>query len=176
MIHSLTNYELIWNWNGDLNVNSRVNTSSTFWEFFAEASINIRPCSFANCSPSSVLTALLWARSHLFPISIIVIFSFACWRASSSQFLRWLNNVIHLAIIKPKKHKYPNCTEKGMCWTKPTTQEDKIYWCTFTNPLLLLKGIKRTFSGYIRFLLKIKVKAIQNWIEVQCYIFSHNNT
>lgn len=65
-------------------------TSSTFWAVFAEASMKINPCSFANCSPSSVLTALLWARSHLFPISMIVMFAFACCRASSNQLAKWL--------------------------------------------------------------------------------------
>lgn len=66
-------------------------TSSTFWAVFAEASMKINPCSFANCSPSSVLTARLWARSHLLPISIIVIFAFACCLASSNQLAKWLN-------------------------------------------------------------------------------------
>ena len=65
-------------------------TSSTFWAVLAEASIKIRPCSLANCSPSSVLTALLWAKSHLLPISIIVMFAFACCLASSSQLAKWL--------------------------------------------------------------------------------------
>nr|GMD84226.1 hypothetical protein Iba_chr14aCG12670 [Ipomoea batatas]GMD87618.1 hypothetical protein Iba_chr14bCG17490 [Ipomoea batatas]GMD92594.1 hypothetical protein Iba_chr14eCG10650 [Ipomoea batatas] len=36
-----------------------INASSTFCAVLAEASINIKPCSLANCSPSSVLTALL---------------------------------------------------------------------------------------------------------------------
>lgn len=66
-------------------------TSSTFWAVFAEASMKINPFSFANCSPSSVLTARLWARSHLLPISIIVIFAFACCLASSNQLAKWLN-------------------------------------------------------------------------------------
>lgn len=65
-------------------------TSSTFVEVFAEHSINIKPCSLANCSPSSVLTALLWAKSHLFPMSIMVMFAFACCLASSNQLARWL--------------------------------------------------------------------------------------
>ena len=65
-------------------------TSSTFWAVLAEASMKIKPCSFANCSPSSVLTALLWAKSHLLPISMIVMFAFACCLASSSQLAKWL--------------------------------------------------------------------------------------
>lgn len=64
--------------------------SSTFWAVFAEASMKINPFSLANCSPSSALTALLWARSHLFPISMIVMLGFACCLASSSQLARWL--------------------------------------------------------------------------------------
>ncbi|KAF5814662.1 hypothetical protein HanXRQr2_Chr03g0113611 [Helianthus annuus] len=47
-----------------------------------------RPFSLANCSPSSVLTALLCARSHLLPMSITVIFAFACCLASSNQLAR----------------------------------------------------------------------------------------
>lgn len=66
-------------------------TSSTFWEVLADASKNSSPFSLANCSPSSLLTALLLERSHLFPMSIIVMFGFACWRASSSQLAKWLN-------------------------------------------------------------------------------------
>lgn len=66
-------------------------TSSTFWAVLADASMNTKPFSLANCSPSSVLTALLWARSDLFPINIMVMFMLACCLASSNQLARWLN-------------------------------------------------------------------------------------
>ena len=76
-------------------------TSSTFWAVFAEASMKINPFSFANCSPSSVLTALLWARSHLLPMSIIDMFAFACCLASSSQLAKWLKvSLLKSKIIK----------------------------------------------------------------------------
>ena len=60
-------------------------TSSTFWAVFADVSMKIKPFSLANCSPSSVLTARRCARSHLFPISMMVIFELAWLRASSNQ-------------------------------------------------------------------------------------------
>lgn len=66
-------------------------TSSTFWAVLADASMNTKPFSLANCSPSSVLTALLWARSDLLPINIMVMFMLACCLASSNQLARWLN-------------------------------------------------------------------------------------
>ena len=66
-------------------------TSSTLWAVLADVSINTNPFSLANCSPSSVLTALLCARSHLFPISMIDMLELACCRASSNQLARWLN-------------------------------------------------------------------------------------
>lgn len=65
-------------------------TSSTFWAVLADASKNKSPFSFANCSPSSLLTALRWARSALFPTSIIDMLGFACCRASSNQLAKWL--------------------------------------------------------------------------------------
>jgi hypothetical protein len=48
---------------------SEIFTSSTLAAVLAEVSINIKPFSFANCSPSSVDTALLCSRSLLLPIS-----------------------------------------------------------------------------------------------------------
>ena len=38
-------------------------TSSTLAAVFADVSINIRPCSLANASPSSFLTSLLASKS-----------------------------------------------------------------------------------------------------------------
>jgi hypothetical protein len=43
----------------------------------------------ANCSPSSVDTARLCARSALLPMSMMVMLGLACCRASSSQEARW---------------------------------------------------------------------------------------
>ncbi len=39
-------------------------TSSTLWAVFAEVSRNTRPCSLANCSPSSVVTARRCCSKH----------------------------------------------------------------------------------------------------------------
>lgn len=78
---------MCWSWRW----NRQNSTSSTFCDVLADASRNKRSFSFANCSPSSLLTALRWERSLLFPTSMIVMFGLACWRASSSHPARWLN-------------------------------------------------------------------------------------
>lgn len=78
-------------------------TSSTFWAVLAEASMNKSPFSFANCSPSSVLTALRWDISHLFPMSMIAKLGLACFLASSNQLAKWLN--VSLLVKKTQKCK-----------------------------------------------------------------------
>lgn len=101
-------------------------TSSTFWAVLADASMNIKPCSFANCSPSSELTALLWARSLLLPISIIVMFAFACCLASSSQLTKWLK-----VSLLNEQHSHHNSLVnkqlgKGRLWWKTSHIENQI--------------------------------------------------
>lgn len=81
-------------------LSSSVLTSSTLCAVLAEASMNIKPFSLANCSPSSVLTTLLCSRSDLFPTSIMVMFTLACCLASSNQLARWLN----VSLLKDNMH------------------------------------------------------------------------
>jgi len=98
-------------------------TSSTFCAVFADVSINTNPFSLANCSPSSVLTALLWAKSHLLPISMMVMFELACCRASSNQLARWLNvSLLHIPILKSANRHKKNT--RSILWspTHPTAR------------------------------------------------------
>jgi hypothetical protein len=60
-------------------------TSSTLNAVLALVSINISPFSLANLSPSSVEIYLLASKSHLLPISIIVISGFPFCLTSSNQ-------------------------------------------------------------------------------------------
>lgn len=64
--------------------------SSTLQAVLADVSMNIRPCSRAKASPSSLFTSLRDSRSLLFPISMITMFELECWRASSNHDVRWL--------------------------------------------------------------------------------------
>lgn len=64
------------------------NTSSTLKAVLALVSINISPFSLANLSPSSVEIYLLASKSHLFPISIMVISGFPFYLTSSNQHVK----------------------------------------------------------------------------------------
>ena len=65
-------------------------TSSTFAAVFADVSKKTKPCSVANCCPSSKDTARRCSRSDLLPMSMMVMFELECCLASSSQEVRWL--------------------------------------------------------------------------------------
>jgi len=65
-------------------------TSSTLAAVLADVSKKTKPCSCANCCPSSDDTARRCSRSDLLPMSMMVMFELECCLASSSQEVRWL--------------------------------------------------------------------------------------
>ena len=67
------------------------NAYSTLKAVFAEVSRNINPFSFANRSPSSVLTCLLLSRSALLPMSMTIMSGLPFYLTSSNHRVRWLN-------------------------------------------------------------------------------------
>ena len=74
----------------DVDKNKNEITSSTLKAVLAEVSIKMSPFSLANLSPSSYETCLRASRSHLFPISIIVMSGFPFYLTSSNHLVKWL--------------------------------------------------------------------------------------
>lgn len=79
--------------------------------------------------------AKLTVKSLLLPISMIVMFGLACWRASSSQLARWLNVS---RLTTPKNLKRPELnnlqTKRPVCSDSGAVPSDVVHQESSSSP------------------------------------------